>query len=106
MPWQHAVSVRVHATVELVAPLFPPGLVTVEEPPAEQGWVRVRMRAERLDWVPALLAALPVPFVVEGPDALRELVRDLGERLTAAAGPGRRGSPPWPPDSRLAQGAR
>ncbi len=85
VPWRHEVSLRVHATLERAPSLFPSGLVTVEEPPAGRAWVRVRLRAERLEWVPALLAALPVPFVVEAPDALRDLVRDLGERLTTAA---------------------
>ncbi len=44
------------------------------------------MRAERLDWVPAALAQLGLPFVVDGPDALRDLVRTLAADLAAAAG--------------------
>jgi predicted DNA-binding transcriptional regulator YafY len=49
------------------------------------GWVRVRLQAERLDWIPAVLAGLNLPFAVEHPEALRGLVRSLAKRLTAAA---------------------
>jgi predicted DNA-binding transcriptional regulator YafY len=49
------------------------------------GWVRVRLRAERLDWVPAVLAGMGLPFAVEHPEALRGLVQSLAERLAAAA---------------------
>ncbi|MFJ9471729.1 helix-turn-helix transcriptional regulator [Streptomyces caniferus] len=45
------------------------------------GWVHVRMRAERLDWIPPVLAALDRPFVIERPSALRDLVRALARRL-------------------------
>ena len=51
----------------------------------DNGWVRVEMRTEQLDWVPALLAGLGRPFIVERPDALRDLVRELADQLTAAA---------------------
>jgi predicted DNA-binding transcriptional regulator YafY len=51
------------------------------------GWVRVRLQAERLDWVPALLAGLDRPFVIESPDALRDQVRGLAGRLASYAGP-------------------
>nr|WP_276611990.1 WYL domain-containing protein [Kineococcus vitellinus] len=86
VPWRHEVSVRVQGTAGEVEPLFPPGLVTVEDASPGRGWVRVTMRAERLDWVPAVLAALPVPFVVEGPEALRDLVRSLAARLSESVG--------------------
>jgi hypothetical protein len=41
--------------------------------------------AERLDWVPAVLASLDRPFVIERPDELRGLVAALAERLAASA---------------------
>jgi hypothetical protein len=51
--------------------------------------VRVRLRAERLEWIPSLLAWLDRPFVIEYPDALRDHVHALARRLTASAdGPG------------------
>jgi hypothetical protein len=49
------------------------------------GWVRVRLRAERLEWIPSLLAWLDRPFVIEQPDALRAHVHALARRLTASA---------------------
>jgi predicted DNA-binding transcriptional regulator YafY len=90
VPWRHEVSLRVRTTPEQAAGLFPPGLVTleqvpVEQVPGEQQWVRVTLRAERLEWVPAVLAGLPVPFVIDSPQALRELVHSLARRLSAAA---------------------
>ncbi|MET9297677.1 YafY family protein [Streptomyces sp. NPDC003077] len=51
----------------------------------DDGWVRVRLRAERLERVPSVLAWLDRPFVIEYPDALREHVRSLARRLAACA---------------------
>ena len=44
-----------------------------------------RLRAEELDWVPGVLAMLDRPFVIERPDELRDLVRELAERLVRSA---------------------
>jgi hypothetical protein len=63
----------------------------VDPPPAAgasgqvAGWARVDIRAERLDWLPPLLASLDLPFVIEQPDELRRLVSALAGRLAAAA---------------------
>jgi hypothetical protein len=46
--------------------------------------VRVVIHAERLDWVPALLAGIDRPFRIDGPAELRPLVRALIDRLAAA----------------------
>ncbi|MFF1513886.1 helix-turn-helix transcriptional regulator [Streptomyces sp. NPDC058305] len=48
-------------------------------------WLRVEVRAERLDWLPPVLAALDLPFVVERPDELRELVVALADRFARRA---------------------
>ena len=85
-PRRHEVRLRVRAGVESVQPLFPPGVAAVDGAD-DDGWTRVVIRAERLTWVPAVLAGIPVPFVVEGPDELRTLLRALADRLAAAAGP-------------------
>jgi predicted DNA-binding transcriptional regulator YafY len=78
--------VRVRAGADDVRRGLPPGLAVVEALPDDDGaWVRVRLRAERLDWVPGVLAGLGAPFVVEEPDALRGHVRALAQRLTDAA---------------------
>jgi hypothetical protein len=46
------------------------------------------MRAERLDWIPPVLAALDRPFVIEHPAELRDLVRALARRLEQHAADG------------------
>lgn len=84
-PHRHAVSLRVQGTAEQVRRQLPAWLATVQALPDVDGWVRVRLRAERLDWVPAALAGLGLPFAVEQPEALRRLLVSLAERLTAAA---------------------
>ncbi|MEU1283450.1 WYL domain-containing protein [Kitasatospora sp. NPDC005856] len=58
------------------------------EPEAEVGparWVRVELRAERLDWLPPVLAAIDRPFVIERPAELRDLVAALADRLASHA---------------------
>jgi predicted DNA-binding transcriptional regulator YafY len=84
-PHRHAVSLRVHGTAEQVRSRLPAGIATVHDIADVDGWVRVRLRAERLDWVPPVLAGLGLPFTVERPEALRGLIRSLAERLAAAA---------------------
>lgn len=86
-PHRHAVLLRVEGTAEQVRPLFPRGIATVHDCADSRGWVRVRIQAERLDWVPAVLAGIGRPFVIEEPEALRPLVQALADRLTAAARP-------------------
>jgi predicted DNA-binding transcriptional regulator YafY len=97
-PWKHSVSLRVQGTVEHIRSRLPAGIATVSSGPTTvddgPGWVRVQLRAERLDWIPPVLAALDRPFVIEHPDALRDLVHALARRLheyadvgTAAASP-------------------
>jgi predicted DNA-binding transcriptional regulator YafY len=83
-PHRHAVAVRVHGTVDEVRPLLPPSVAVVDDMP-DGSWVRVRIRAERLDWIPALLVGIGRRFVVEHPEELRVLVRELGSRLLEAA---------------------
>jgi predicted DNA-binding transcriptional regulator YafY len=94
-PWRHRVSVRVEAAADHVRSRLPPGLATVTPVPGEDGWVRVDLRAERLEWVPALLAGLDRPFAVDAPAELGDLVRDLAGRLAGWAGaPSRPASEP------------
>jgi predicted DNA-binding transcriptional regulator YafY len=49
------------------------------------GWSRVRFRAQRLDWVPGVLAGLGSPFVIEGPAELRDVVREWAARIAGYA---------------------
>lgn len=88
-PYRHEVSIRVQGTLSQVRPLLPATIATMHEidsPPAgTRPWVRVRIRAEQLDWIPPVLAGLNRPFVIEHPDTLKDAVRALAYRLTAAA---------------------
>lgn len=79
-PRTHTVSVRVHASAEELQSRVPVGLAIIETT-SEPDWVRMRIHAERLDWIPALLAGLDHPFVVEEPPALRDQIRSFAERL-------------------------
>jgi len=81
-PHRHEVSVRIQATFEHIRSVFPPSIATLED---ADSWVRMRIRAQNLDWIPARLAALDRPFVVEQPEELRELVRALANRLAGYA---------------------
>jgi predicted DNA-binding transcriptional regulator YafY len=83
--YRYAISVRVHASERVVRMRMPGSIATTEPVKGEPGWVRVRWRAERLDWVPSVLAGLDHPFVIEEPDELRERVRALARQLTSWA---------------------
>jgi predicted DNA-binding transcriptional regulator YafY len=100
-PWAYDVALRVQASPDRIRSRFPEGIATVEEirptPPTStqpedqadstgrEAWFRVRIRAERLEWIAPLLAALDCPFVIEQPSELRGLVDDLAQRLTRYA---------------------
>ena len=85
-PHRYEVVLQVEGAAEEVRALFPPALVEVQEDPEDPGWVRVVLRAERLDWVPAVLAGIDRAFRIEGPNELRPHVQALVDRLTAAGG--------------------
>lgn len=89
-PQMHDVSVRIHTNTAHVRSLIPEtlGSVAPVDPGADEavGWVRVFLRAERLEWVAGTLAMLDRPFVIEYPQELREVVSTLGQRLITAAG--------------------
>jgi predicted DNA-binding transcriptional regulator YafY len=91
-PYRHQVTLRIQATAEQVRARLPASVATIEETssvadgdPQGEGWVRVELRAERLDWVPAVLASIDRPFVIERPGELRGLVSALAGRLAASA---------------------
>jgi predicted DNA-binding transcriptional regulator YafY len=98
-PYRHEVTLRIQATAEQIRARLPASVASIEEAAADAdprgaGWLRVDLRAERLDWVPAVLASLDRPFVIERPDELRGLVAALAERLAAGGqAPGRTGGP-------------
>ncbi|GAA2088553.1 WYL domain-containing protein [Pseudolysinimonas kribbensis] len=82
-PWAHEVVLRITAPEEAIRGRFAEGVAVLERVDDES--FRVRLRAEALEWIPGVLATLGRPVIVERPDRLRELVKDLG-RLLADAG--------------------
>ncbi|MGW7419048.1 helix-turn-helix transcriptional regulator [Streptomyces sp. NPDC054813] len=90
--YRYEVTLRIHGTVEQIRARLPASVASLEEyEPAEdqagagERWLRVELRAERLDWLAPVLASLDRPFVVERPDELRHLVVALADRLASYA---------------------
>ncbi|MFE6941076.1 helix-turn-helix transcriptional regulator [Streptomyces chartreusis] len=90
--YRHEVTLRIHGTVEQIRARLPAGVANLEEHESASGedraterWLRVELRAERLDWLPPVLASLDRPFVIERPAELRDLVIALADRLTSCA---------------------
>ncbi len=90
-PYRHRVTLRIQATAEQIRARLPAGVATIEPlsaadaDPQAKGWLRVDLRAEQLDWVPAVLASIDRPFVMERPNELRSLVIARADRLAASA---------------------
>ncbi|MEV6163287.1 YafY family protein [Streptomyces sp. NPDC052052] len=90
--YQHEVTLRIHGTVEQIRAHLPASVASLEEHEPAAGrdraakrWLRVELRAERLDWLPPVLASLDRPFIIERPDELRDLVIALADRLASSA---------------------
>jgi predicted DNA-binding transcriptional regulator YafY len=88
-PYRHEVVLRIRGTVEQIHARLPASVARVADAantePETERWLRVDLRAERLDWLPAVLASLDLPFVIERPNELRDLAIAFAERLTASA---------------------
>ncbi|BCL31090.1 helix-turn-helix transcriptional regulator [Streptomyces aurantiacus] len=98
--YRHEVTLRIQGTAEQIRARLPASVAVLEDledvptpgedragdDPAAERWLRVELRAERLDWLPAVLASLDRPFVIERPDELRDLVGALADRLASYAG--------------------
>ena len=104
-PYRHEVTLAIQGTIEQIRARLPASVATVEELPPAGGadpqtepWYRVKLHAERLDWLPPLLASLDRPFAVERPDELRDRIAALADRLATSA---RRNAPrQYPPGKR------
>ncbi|WP_371790997.1 YafY family transcriptional regulator [Streptomyces sp. NBC_01471] len=92
--YRYEVVLRIHATVAQIRARLPATVARVAELAEMEGteptestecWRRVELRVERLDWLPAVLASLDRPFVIERPDELRDLVTALADRLASCA---------------------
>lgn len=84
VPWAQPISVRVRGSAAEVARRLPPGLATVSDTDDSE-WVRVSLRAERLDWVPLMLVGLGMPLIIDEPTELRQLMGELGARIMSYA---------------------
>jgi predicted DNA-binding transcriptional regulator YafY len=91
-PYQHEVILSIQGTIGQIRARLPASIAIVTELPSAGGadpeterWFRAELQAERLDWLPPLLASLDRPFVVERPDELRDLIAALAERLATSA---------------------
>ncbi|PXX69282.1 transcriptional regulator [Nocardia tenerifensis] len=88
-PYRHEVTLSIRGTAEQIHARLPASVAVVTNSPAGEGdsdtWSRVELRVERLDWLPAVLASLDRPFVIERPDELRDLVAAFAERLMQSA---------------------
>jgi predicted DNA-binding transcriptional regulator YafY len=97
-PYRHHVIVWIDGTVERIRARFPASVATVTDSSGARAmlsrpgkddetgrWLRVELRAEQLGWLPPLLASLDLPFVIEQPDELRDLIAALASRLADSA---------------------
>jgi predicted DNA-binding transcriptional regulator YafY len=91
-PYRHEVTLSIQGTIEQIRARLPASIAIVAELPSAddsdpqtERWFRVELHAERLDWLPPLLASLDRPFAVERPDELRDLIAALAGRLAASA---------------------
>ncbi|MFG1808384.1 helix-turn-helix transcriptional regulator [Streptomyces sp. NPDC049040] len=90
--YRHEVTLRIHGTVEQIRARLPATVANLEEPhhaagsdPAAAAWLRAELKVEELDWLPPVLAALDLPFVIERPAELRDLVVAFADRLASRA---------------------
>ncbi|WP_433657805.1 helix-turn-helix transcriptional regulator [Nocardia sp. CA-128927] len=83
-PYRHEVTLRIQGTPEQIRTRLPASIAIVGES-TDSDWSRVELRAERLDWLPAVLASLDLPFVIDQPDELRDLVAAFADRLMQSA---------------------
>jgi predicted DNA-binding transcriptional regulator YafY len=87
--YRYAVRLRVRATEHEVRRVLPATVARVRPGDGEE-WTRVELGADRLDWLPPVLASLDRPLVVEEPPELLPLLREFAERLRSrvkGAGP-------------------
>lgn len=84
-PYRHEVTLRINGAAEQIRTRLPAGVAGIDEPKAGDNWLRVELRAEHLDWLPPVLASLDLPFRIERPDELRDMVAAFAERLASSA---------------------
>ncbi len=78
-------DLRIHATVEQVRPYISLPMAILE--PLPDGATRAWGTTDNVYWLASRLSALPYRFTVLRPEPLKTALREVGERLTRAAGP-------------------
>lgn len=78
VPYAHEVEVVLSATLDQARRRIPPTMATLAE---TDGGILLTGRAEHLAGLAVMLAGLGCPFTVRRPDALRDEVRALSDRL-------------------------
>ncbi|MEU8326041.1 YafY family protein [Nonomuraea sp. NPDC048881] len=78
VPYAHLVEVVLRVSLAEAARRVPPSVATLTETP---DGVLLRMRAESLDGMAAMLAGLGFPFTIQSPPELRTAVRRLAQSL-------------------------
>ncbi|MFI7110181.1 helix-turn-helix transcriptional regulator [Nonomuraea sp. NPDC050227] len=78
VPYAHLVEVVLRVPLAEAARRVPPSVATLTETP---DGVLLRMRAESLDGMAAMLAGLGFPFTIQSPPELRTAVRRLAQSL-------------------------
>ncbi|MGC5168506.1 helix-turn-helix transcriptional regulator [Luteimicrobium sp. DT211] len=83
--YRYDVRVRIRAAEQDVRRFLPASVarVSLDGPGTGDGWLRVELGTDRLDWLPGVLAALDRPFVVERPAELLPLLDEFVLRLRA-----------------------
>jgi predicted DNA-binding transcriptional regulator YafY len=88
-PYRYRAMVVVAGPIEVVAERIPASVGMLEELAPER--TRVRAGADDLEYLVVHLGAIGFEVTVEEPAALRDAMRDIGERLLRAAGVSRTG---------------
>lgn len=91
--WQVVLRVReTEARIRAHLPASVARLELLDGAAAVEGlpWHRAEIRAEDLDWLPSVIAALDCEVVIDSPEELRDRVRDAATRLLRAAAVGGR----------------
>jgi predicted DNA-binding transcriptional regulator YafY len=96
--YRWSVVLRIRATEDHIRAHLPPSVArltrigdVIEAPSSElPPWHRAEIRAQRLDWLPSVIAALDCEVLIDHPDELRDRVRAAAARMwEAASGPDR-----------------
>jgi predicted DNA-binding transcriptional regulator YafY len=82
--YRHEVTLWIRGTPDQIRRRLPASVARLR-PAEDEGWQVAEIRAESLDWLPAVLALLDLPFVIKRPDELRDRVIALAGRLAARA---------------------